>query len=243
MSAMGSFAPNFTRGFSAEEISYLRGLIGHAAKPVFYGKYAGVVTDNEDPKEIGRIRAQVPAVLGEEEPCGWALPCAVFGGGKDRGLFALPDVGDTVWIEFQGGDPSLPIWTGTFWSAPSSTGQQDDLGSETGTESPEGPDNPAAPGQTILKTSGGHVLSFDDEGGIVVIAEASGAEIRLTGDGEVLVTADTILLGADAEESLVLGDAFKELFNNHTHPTGVGPSGTPTDIMGSSHLSSVSKTE
>ena len=32
----------------------------------FYGKYEGVVTDTADPKKIGRIRAKVPAVLGEE---------------------------------------------------------------------------------------------------------------------------------------------------------------------------------
>ncbi len=32
----------------------------------FFGKYEGVVTDNKDPLEIGRLRAQVPEVLGED---------------------------------------------------------------------------------------------------------------------------------------------------------------------------------
>ena len=67
--------------------------------------------------------------------------------------------------------------------------------------------------------------------------------MRITADGEVIVRAGTIKLGTDAAESLVLGDAFKALFNTHTHPTGVGPSGTPTEPMGDAHLSSVSKTE
>ncbi len=110
----------------------------------FYGKYEGVVTDVSDPLKIGRVRAQVPAVLGEELESGWALPCAPFGGGKERGMLFLPQVGDTVWIEFAGGDVSRPIWVGTFWGAPDSTGGADDLGSETGSEVPTGDDGKEA---------------------------------------------------------------------------------------------------
>ena len=39
----------------------------------FYGKYRGTVTDNQDPLNQGRIRARIPAVLGEQES-GWAYP-------------------------------------------------------------------------------------------------------------------------------------------------------------------------
>lgn len=228
---------------SAAELAQLRALVGDGARPVFYGKYAGIVTDTQDPQAIGRLRARVPEVFGATEECGWALPCAPWGGGFNRGFFALPEIGDTIWIEFEAGDPARPIWTGTFWGAPSSTGGQDDLGTESGSEAPAGPDSPAGPGQYVFRTKAGHVISLDDEGGIVVIAEAAGAEIRITADGEVTVTADRIKLGADASEKLVLGDAFKELFNRHTHPTGVGPSGPPTEPMGATHLSDVAKTE
>jgi len=230
-------------GDAGDTARALRALVGEAGRPAFYGKYAGVVTSNEDPKNIGRIRALIPEVFGTEEPCGWALPCAPWGGGHNRGFFALPEAGDTVWMEFEAGDPMRPIWAGTFWGAPSSTGGQDDLGKQTGTEAPEGPDEPAGPQQHIFRTKSGHVISLDDAGGIVVIAEAAGAEVRITAEGEVIITAGTIKLGADAAESLVLGDAFKTLFNSHTHPTGVGPCGPPAQPMGASHLSSVSKTE
>ena len=228
---------------TADELAQLRALVGEAGRPAFYGKYAGIVTDTDDPKGIGRLRARVPEVFGEEEACGWALPCAPWGGGFNRGFFALPEVGDTAWIEFEAGDPARPIWSGTFWGAPDSAGGQDDLGTETGAEAPEGADNPAGPGQYAFRTASGHLLSLDDAGGVVVIAEAAGAEVRITADGEVIVKADTIKLGADAAEKLVLGDSFKELFNSHTHPTGVGPSGPPTQPMGTTHLSDVSKTE
>jgi uncharacterized protein involved in type VI secretion and phage assembly len=209
----------------------------------FYGKYPGIVTDVNDPSNVGRLRARVPEIFGEDTPSGWAMPAAPVGGGANRGFFALPDVGDTVWIEFQAGDLSRPIWAGTFWGAPGSTGGQDDLGTASGSEAPEGADNPAAPGQNVWRTSAGHVISLDDEGGVVVVAEAAGAEIRITAQGEVTIKADTIKLGDGAGQKLVLGDAFKTLFNSHTHPTGVGPSGPPVQPMTAQHLSRVSKTE
>jgi hypothetical protein len=209
----------------------------------FFGKYPGIVTDVNDPMAIGRVRARVPEVFGEDTLSGWAMPNAPVGGGHNRGFFALPDVGDTVWIEFQAGDLSRPIWAGTFWGAPGSSGGQDDLGTATGSEAPEGADGPAGPGQNVWRTSAGHLISMDDEGGVVVVAEAAGAEVRITAAGEVTITADKINLGDSAGQKLVLGDKLMQLFNSHTHPTGVGPSGPPVQPMTASHLSRVSKTE
>ncbi|OJH34513.1 phage baseplate assembly protein V [Cystobacter ferrugineus] len=209
----------------------------------FYGKYEGVVTQVEDPLGIGRIRARVPAVLGEETESGWALPCAPFAG-ADRGFFFLPEVGDTVWIEFAAGDPSRPIWTGAFWGAPQSAGGRDDLASKTGSEAPTHEGEAAAPGRSVLRTRAGHRLFFEDDGEIVVLANGNDkTEIRLTKEGEVVIKASKIKLGADASKALVLGDDFQQLFNQHTHPTGVGPSGPPAQPMQPSHLSTKSFTE
>lgn len=212
----------------------------------FFGKYAGVVTDVEDPLGVGRLRAKVPAVLGEEVDCGWALPCVPFGGGADRGMLFLPSVGDTVWIEFEAGDPSRPIWTGTFWGAPDSTGGGDDLGTESGAETPESSTGDVAgPGRSILKTAAGHELFVDDDGEVVLLANGNGKTmIRLNREGEVLITADTIKLGSEGvSEKLVLGDSFMQMFNAHTHPTGVGPSGPPSSPMTNAHLSTKVTTE
>ncbi len=211
----------------------------------FYGKYEAVVSSVDDPLGIGRIRARVPAVLGEEAESGWALPCAPFGGGKDRGFLFLPEVGDTVWIEFAAGDPCRPIWSGAFWGAPSSAGGEDDLASESGSELPtDGDKTPAGKGRSVLRTRAGHHLVFDDDGEVVVIAHGGGkAEIRLTKEGEIVIKAEKIKLGDGASKALVLGDDFQQLFNQHTHPTGVGPSGPPTQPMSSSHLSRKAFTE
>ena len=213
-------------------------------KSRFYGKYEAVVTDVGDPLEIGRVRAKVPAVFGENVESGWALPCAPFGGGKDRGFLFLPEVGDTVWIEFAAGDPSRPIWSGTFWGAPASGGGQDDLAAEAGTEVPTSDGSNAGPGRSVLRTRAGHCIFFDDDGEVIVVANGNGkTEIRLTKNGEVVIKADKIKLGNDAGQPVVLGDAFKDFFNQHTHPTGVGPSNPPTLPMQSSHLSTKVFTE
>lgn len=77
----------------------------------FYGKYRGVVTDVE--AKTCRIKAQVPAVLGDVKS-GWCMPCVPYAGPK-VGIAFLPEVGSGVWIEFEGGDISYPIWSGCFW--------------------------------------------------------------------------------------------------------------------------------
>lgn len=208
-----------------------------------FGKYEGVVVDADDPLNIGRVRARVPAVLGEDVPSGWALPCAPIAGPK-FGLLLIPSPGDTVWIEFANGDVCRPIWSGGFWAAPTSAGGPDDLASETGEELPVGDDDqPATTERLILRTRAGHRIVCDDEGGVVVIAAGSNsARIVLDDGGRITVEADTIELGEGASEALVLGDAFMDLFNQHTHGTGVGPSTAPTQPMTPNHLSSKVKT-
>ena len=203
----------------------------------YYGKYPGYVVDNQDPLELGRVRARVPSVFGEDVDTGWCMPCAPFGGGPERGMLFVPEVGDTIWVEFAGGELSRPIWAGCFWGAPNSVGGQDHLGEATGSELPSSEGQKAGPGLGVLETRAGHRLVFDDEGGVTILANAGGVELRLTGSGELVVKADKISLGEGATEKLVLGDAFMQLFNTHTHPTGVGPSGPPTGPMMPSHLS------
>jgi hypothetical protein len=79
----------------------------------YYGKYRGTVVSNIDPEQRGRIMALVPDVLGMT-PSSWAMPCVPIAG-KQEGIFAVPQIGAGVWIEFEQGDPDYPIWTGGFW--------------------------------------------------------------------------------------------------------------------------------
>lgn len=81
---------------------------------VYWGKYRGKVTDNKDPQAVGRIQATVPAIVAE--PLNWAMPCTPYAG-PQVGFFTMPPIGANVWIEFEGGDPNYPIWSGCFWGS------------------------------------------------------------------------------------------------------------------------------
>ncbi|NMF85092.1 phage baseplate assembly protein V [Nodosilinea sp. P-1105] len=79
----------------------------------FFGKYRGKVTATKDPLHLGRVQVQVPAIFGEGRHS-WAMPCTPYAG-QDIGLFMVPPVNTNIWVEFEGGDPDYPIWSGCFW--------------------------------------------------------------------------------------------------------------------------------
>src|SRR5215470_8058949 len=81
--------------------------------PKYYGVYRGTVVNNVDPLQIGRIMAMVPDV-NNLVPSTWAMPCVPIAG-KQMGTFMVPQIGAGVWIQFEAGDPDLPVWTGGWW--------------------------------------------------------------------------------------------------------------------------------
>jgi uncharacterized protein involved in type VI secretion and phage assembly len=124
---------------------------------LFFGKYRGKVEDNKDPMLSGRLQVSAPAALGSAKA--WALPCAPFAG-PSVGFFAMPPVGANVWVEFEGGNPESPIWSGCFWG----------LG--------EFPASLALPQIKVLKTDTATVTLSDLPGvGGVTIETADGKKI------------------------------------------------------------------
>lgn len=149
----------------------------------FYGKYRGVVSDIHDPLMMGRIKARVPDVLGDQES-GWALPCAPFGGSA-VGFFSLPAVGAGAWIEFEYGDPDYPIWSGCWWGSAAEVPPillappyKKLMVVTEGGNSILLDDTPGVGGIT-LETSGGQKLVLSPTG--VVIDNGMGGSIKLTG--------------------------------------------------------------
>src|SRR5262249_8883078 len=78
-----------------------------------FGKYRGIVTDNDDPTKRGRVKVKVPAVYDETLEV-WAMPCLPYTG-NNVGVYTVPEPNAGVWVEFEAGDPSYPIWTGGYW--------------------------------------------------------------------------------------------------------------------------------
>ena len=62
----------------------------------------GVVTQNDDPTSMGRVRVKYPALGDETE--GWWARIAAPGAGDERGLLMMPQVGDEVLVAFEHGD-------------------------------------------------------------------------------------------------------------------------------------------
>jgi uncharacterized protein involved in type VI secretion and phage assembly len=134
----------------------------------YFGKYRGTVVDNDDQNQQGRLKVQVPAVLGELEV--WALPCVPYAG-DGVGLYLLPEADTGVWVEFEAGDPSFPVWTGCFWG----TGQI--------------PDSPEA-AIKVLRT-GAHTIRLDDDEGELLLSADSGAETAYTDEAKTTAGSST----------------------------------------------------
>jgi uncharacterized protein involved in type VI secretion and phage assembly len=198
----------------------------------YYGKYAAFVVDNADPENRGRLRLQIPSILGKDITSGWALPCAPFGGAAAQGFFFIPDKGAGVWVEFEAGSPDFPIWVGSFWSKPGGT-----------TEVPKPADSQSPPTSKIIATKkhiieladkdGGEAItitdstnknvvtlndkgiSIQDQNGNVIVLASSGTDIKDQNGNELtLATSGTTIKSSQIK--LGSGAAFKLL-----QPAGV----------------------
>jgi uncharacterized protein involved in type VI secretion and phage assembly len=186
----------------------------------YHGKYRGLVVDNRDPENLGRLRVQVPSVLGEEVITGWAMPCVPYGGNADSGWFVLPDAGAAVWVEFEEGDLEFPVWVGTYWSKPGGTSEVPEANDRSGAASGEPPAT-----RRILKTTAGNTIQLEDKAGeeMILIHQAaaeltivmdkdgielvhkSGSFIRLTKDGVAVHAKGKLTLEAPGETVEIIG--------------------------------------
>lgn len=238
----------------------------------YYGKYRAFVVDNQDPEKRGRIRLNIPSVLGEATS-DWALPAVAYGGAEGFGTLHVPPPGAQIMAEFLEGDPSAPVWAATFWRQTS-----------------EMPAEYTGPSTKIVKTEAGHFLTFEDKEGAetvtlhssakaevvmdmkgsITLTDAKGARVVLDAEAGELTVEDAngnsmvmtssgitctdasgneiktaaggveikssavvniegsqVTVAGAGGEPLVKGTTFLSMFNTHTHPTGVGPSGPP----------------
>jgi uncharacterized protein involved in type VI secretion and phage assembly len=157
----------------------------------YLGKFRGRVVDNNDPLRIGRITVEVPDVLGDE-PSTWALPCLPFTG-PQAGQFVVPPPGAGVWVEFEQGDPSFPVWTGCWYGA------ADELPPDAQRAArANSPDKPV-----VVQTPAAHKLVMNDTPGAdqgILLQAQGGAYIRITKEAVVIATgagAEVILRGRE----------------------------------------------
>jgi hypothetical protein len=141
----------------------------------FYGKYRGIVS-SVDPATM-RIKALVPSVLGDRET-GWCMPCVPYAGPK-TGFAFLPATGSGVWIEFEGGDVSYPIWVGGYWREG---------------EFPVG----VAQNVRVIATAASLTVKLDDDQGEITLSDQNGNTVTLGKSGVKL---------ANGQESVVVSSS------------------------------------
>lgn len=130
-----------------------------------FGKYRGTVAEVGTGDRLGLIRAYVPEVFGESVSP-WARPAVPFAG-RGHGFVAIPEQEDGVWIEFEAGSTSNPIWTGCWWAA---------------NEMP----TVAGPETRAWITTAGHQLVLDDDANEIRLVHADGPSITIKGN-EILI--------------------------------------------------------
>ncbi|MES1164423.1 MAG: phage baseplate assembly protein V [Verrucomicrobiota bacterium] len=195
-----------------------------------YGAVVGVVSSIDDPENLGRVRVQFPW-LKEDLESRWARLVS-FMAGPDRGGVFRPEVGDEVLVLFEHGDLRFPYIIGGLWNG------QDAMPSERGADG--GNDI------RLIKSRSGHTIILDDTSGSekITVTDKGGNSVELSSSGVVIKSSAIKVGSSGASESMVLGDAFMQLFNSHTHGTGVGPSSPPTQPMSAGqHVSTKHKTE
>lgn len=184
-----------------------------------FGKYRGKVSDNRDPRNQGRIRVKVPEVL-EDVESGWALPCAPYGGSK-TGVYMVPPVDAGVWVEFEAGDVSRPIWSGCWWTSDHAPTDEEGAG--------------ATPDVKIARSEEGLLLALHDDTKTIALSDSNGSNIlkievqpgkvTLKAATKVVVEAPQIELVENATHPGVFGDNLTtylnqvvSMFNSHMHP-------------------------
>jgi len=187
-------------------------------KSHYFGKYRGIVSETDDPTSRGRIKIKVPAVLDDLEV--WAMPCVPYAG-NGIGSYMIPEKGSGVWVEFEGGDPSCPVWSGCFWA-------DNEVPKDNGGAA-------AKPPIKMIRSEKGLMLTFDDEGQVISLSDRNGSnvltievqkgQITLKGTTKVVVEAPLIELVENATHPVVFGDNLLQylqqlemIFNTHLHP-------------------------
>ena len=157
----------------------------------FFGKYRGIVTNNVDPMQMGRIQVIVPDIS-NVIPTSWAMPCLPVTG-IQSGAFMVPPVGAGVWVEFEQGNPDYPIWVGGYWGSAAEVptlalaappAMQNFVLQTMGQNTLMISDMPGPTGGIMLKSTTGAMILINEVG--ITISNGQGATIMMTGPSVII---------------------------------------------------------
>jgi len=177
-----------------------------AAKPVAQTQMA-VVTDNNDPKDMGRVRVQMLWQQDTDQKTDWIRVMTPDAGGggdvkKNRGQVFIPEVGDQVMVAFRYNDPSRPFILGSLFhgTIAGGGGKQNEVKSMT-----------TKAGSTLIfndkehsvkmQTSNGNTVHVNEKSGAITISSGSSVTINsknitLNGSESISLQSPSITIGS-----------------------------------------------
>jgi uncharacterized protein involved in type VI secretion and phage assembly len=191
-----------------------------------YGVVTGVVTNNQDPEGIGRVKLRFPW-LSDTDESNWAR-CVTFMGGAEMGAFFLPEVDDEVLVAFEHGRIDHPYVVGSLWNANALPPAKNDDGK-----------NPFR----MIRSRSGHVVRLDDTDGkekieivdkseknSIVIDTSKNAlvvtvegDITLTAKGKIVLDCEAFEVTTKADVKLTPGGNFAVKATGNADVEGGGP--------------------
>lgn len=181
----------------------------------FYSIYRGMVMDNDDPNHMNSLQVAIPEIQGGIIV--WALPFGQHGGLKTGFKYLAPEIGDTVYVMFEYGNPSKPLWTYHGFGLK---------------QIPEELDGPNKMG--IITPNGNMVILDETSGELNIFTEGSitiksNKVIKFqNGSNEGLIKINE--LTNKLNQTISELEALRSSFNTHTHSgvqTGGGTSAIP----------------
>ena len=227
--------------------------------------YLGKIVDIKDPLYQGRARIEVFGIFdglpAEDLPWAEQIAGLSFGGNFGGGNMSIPRLGSIVSVHFEDDNYYKVSY---HFIKEISNDLKTELREDNSYEGTQAIiyDAEAQPGilkmiytrkKGLVFQLGDATIQLDtqnagtDKEKLRIVLKLNDDEIRMEKQGakqKVIVKSQNIELGEEAVEKIILGNKFLELYNQHTHPTGVGPSGVPIiPMVDPQHLSQVSKTK
>ena len=159
------------------------------------GVVVGIVTNNQDPDGLGRVKVKFPWLSDVDEST-WARIAAPMAGDQ-RGVYFLPEVEDEVLVAFEHGDVRFPYVLGALWN---------------GKDAPPASNDDGKNNVRIIKSRSGHVIKLNDEDGketieIVdkseknsILIDTASNSIAVTSDKDITLSASNGTIKLDAQK-------------------------------------------
>ena len=148
------------------------------------------VTDNKDPKKLGRVRVKFEWGTDETPWLRVVWPHA----GKERGFYFVPEIGDEVMVAFEMGRERSPYVVGSLYNGKNAQEKQYNADDKL----------------KVIRTKGGNEIIFNDDGVLTIRNGDNTIELNCKDDG--LLTIETkgdMVLKAAKNITIEAGEEFK----------------------------------